>query len=256
MIRGIVAPPPGTLIDWQCGLANKLLVAGQPTTGSWFDAIQKTTGYNATGGTFGVGQLGPMRSHTATSDKFSGIGIGNNLPTGPATLLIIYAKRDTTNRASGLIGFNAAATTGRIGLHAPFSDGNIYWDYGGSTNTVTRLQVSGQTWTAGVPSVWVFTTGPRGMECWRDGKKVGSNSANPTRVSISNAWCLGTNAGDASDLVDVYAVQCWARQLEKPEIDLLSGNPFAVYQVPRSSAFRLVTAGGGAGSRRRQILCC
>lgn len=259
MIQGLISPPPGTLIDGSRGLANKLLVAGRATTGGWVDAVQKTPGYTATGGSFGLGQFGPKRSHTATSDKFSGVGIGNNLPAGKdSTLLIIYAKRDTTNRNSGVLGFQASSPgSGNYGFHGPFSDGKIYFDFAGNTDGVTRLTVTGQTWVAGVPSVWIFTTGPRGMECWRDGVKVGSNSATPSRTLIGNLWCLGTHTNVASDLDDYYAVDCWARQLEKSEIALLSGDPFAMYRRPQLAKPLLFSAAiPPASGRRRQLINC
>jgi hypothetical protein len=260
VIQGLIAPPPGTLIDWSNGLANKLLIAGLPTTGGWWDALQKPTSkYVATGGSFGIGQFGSKRVHSATSDKFT-LATGQQLPTKATTLLVIYAKRDTTNRGAGVVGFTSGSDgTRRYGLHAPYSDGNVYWDYGGSTNNVSRLTVAGQTWVAGVPSVWLFTSGPRGMEAWRDGKKIGSNAANPTRLLDASVftWALGTNGNTISDLLDFYGLAVWNRQLEPGEIDLLSGDPFAIYQRQRSLAYRSSALfAPPASGRRRQVLCC
>lgn len=252
------APPIGTPIDFGSSLAAKLIVSGNAGPSGWWNGAMRCVP-TPSGGQIGTGPFGPCRSHVSTSDQLAGIAHGNDLPQdGKCTLMVVYAKRDTTNRASGLLGFNFGSGGARFGAHAPYSDGNIYWDYGGSTNGSSRLTVSGQTWVARAPSVWMYTCGPRGMECWRDGKLVGSNSGTPTRTGAAAYLYLGTHEGGGGDLDDYYTIGIWGRQLEKQEIGLLSKDPWAMYQRPHSLAFQYAAMSGGGGpvARRRQLIVC
>lgn len=96
----------------------------------------------------------------------------------------------------------------RCGAHVPFTDGVVYWDFGGVTSGSTRLSVAGLT--ISNRDSWVFTAGLRGMEIWQNGRLRASNGGTPSRVGGS-VWGLGrhdSNAGGASTgLFDHISVQ-------------------------------------------------
>ena len=164
------------------------------------------------------------------------IPAGSVLPTGPCTVMVRYRKLDSVNRVSSALGRRGAPSlTTRLGCLLPYSDGTIYWDYGGATAGVTRLSVAGLTgftqW-----SNWAFTVGTRGMEIWRDGLLVASNAANPTRVNDGSPWGLGQNdsTGGTTDIAETALVYLFNRQLSAAEIRQLNTNPWQL--LSQSSA--------------------
>lgn len=138
--------------------------------------------------------------------------------TTAATVLLVHRKTDTTLRASMAFGNNEGATTNRIGCHLPWSDGNVYWDWGGSTNNSTRLTVSGLTHTTDW-RWWAFTVGGGlGMRAYRDGVLVGSNAATPTRtLTGSTAFFMG-RAFNTGDLAEFAECVCFDRALTPGEV--------------------------------------
>jgi len=157
------------------------------------------------------------------------------LPTANNCSIVVYfEKLDGTNRASAGFGLDGGATGTRCGTHMPWSDGNIYFDYGGASDGTTRLTVSGQTFEA---AVWVFCVGPRGMEAWKDGVRVASNSGTPTRTSSTAGWGLGTHGGWFADDNRFYDFRLYNRQLAEGVCRDL--NPDTVWDlyVPRRRLF-------------------
>jgi len=126
--------------------------------------------------------------------------------------------------------------------------GGINWDYGGATVGVTRLSVAGLTFS---DDVWVFTTGARGMEMWQNGILRGSNAANPTRVNSANFWGLFAGIIWSSDLAESGALLAYNRQLEVPEIQRLTIDPWTPFRPARRARFG---AGGGGGSGARSFV--
>src|SRR5260370_1456226 len=99
------------------------------------------------------------------------------------TCLIIRRKVDTTARASSLFGTEDDGSFPAFhgcGAHVPYSDGTVYWDYGGNGGA-NRLTVAGLTFTTLVEK-WTFTAGPQGSAIWRDGIKLASQATALTRV--------------------------------------------------------------------------
>lgn len=182
------------------------------------------------------GKFGFGYGLTQTSAYIDLLPTSGLLPRTDCTIMVIYAKRDTTNRASRLFAPNATGGTSYCSVHGPYSDGTVYWDYGGVSSGTTRLSAAGQTWTPGVPSVWFFTVGERGMEIWRDGLRIANNAARPTRTVTAGAFRLGATGTETADLVDYYALNIWKRQLSDQEISQLSAEPWSFYSEPPSMA--------------------
>lgn len=102
------------------------------------------------------------------------------IPNGASTLTIMqgYQWSDTVLRGGAGFGNVTAPLGQRANTLCPWSDGAIYWDFGGDTAGSTRLSVAITKDTS--LHVWGFTVGARGMEIWRDGTKIASNAAHPT----------------------------------------------------------------------------
>lgn len=82
-----------------------------------------------------------------------------------------------------------------MGAHMPYTDGTVYFDFGGFSEGSTRLSVGGLT--IKKHDVWAFTVGRRGMEIWQNGIRRASNGGTPTRTNTGGgAWGLGPNGGN------------------------------------------------------------
>lgn len=158
------------------------------------------------------------------------------LPTSQGcTVLILYEKADSTNRASYAFTLDmlfASEGTARCAAHLPFSDGTVYWDFGGVTAGSTRVSAASLTFGA---DRWVFSTGSRGMEIWQNGLLRASNGANPTRTaSAATSFVLGARVSDAvfSDIAHYNVFALWARQLTGDEILMVSADPYMLWEAP------------------------
>src|SRR5439155_14789667 len=176
------------------------------------------------------GYAGRPRQCTAIND-FTRLGpTAVLLPLKEITLLMGYKKTDATLRvASAFSQENSNGGTGggasRVMAHLPFSDGNVYWDFGGDTDGTTRLTVAGLTFG---DDIWAFTTGPRGMEVWQNGTLKGSNAQNPTRSDEADTVTLGKLGSAAnSDLARYFFFSIYWRQLGSHEITDLTAQPFS-----------------------------
>jgi hypothetical protein len=123
--------------------------------------------------------------------------------------VLSYRKTDTTFRnTSGWGIVDGGTLANRCHAHMPFTDGTVYFDYGGATSGATRVSVAGLTFGN---DVWAFTVGARGMEIWQNGVRKASNTATPTRTNSGNPFRLFGGSGDAdlaeSDFIRVYSAQ-------------------------------------------------
>ncbi len=185
---------------------------------------------------FGTG----YESDTAGSDLIDFASGGQILPTTENfTAVIGYKKTDGTNRISGAFGYNHGLAAQRLGVHLPYNDGKVYWDFGGTSEGSTRLSVSGLSFG---DDIWVFTKGPRGMEIWQNGALVGSNSANPTRsAGIGSSFHLFNYGSVGSDLAICSFFYAWKLQLPAQAIKELSTFPFQIINAPNQKSIYVVS---------------
>lgn len=158
------------------------------------------------------------------------------------TCLIIRRKVDTTARASTLFGTedDGSFPAGhRCGAHVPYSDGTVYWDYGGNGGN-NRLTVSGLTFTTLVEK-WAFLAGPQGSSIWRDGIKLASQATALTRIvntSTGNngGWVINGGNGLAvnggGDLQEYNFVMHLATQWSDDMVRWWSAEPYAAFYLP------------------------
>lgn len=179
---------------------------------------------------------GPGLEWTAI-DQHADLGADNRiLPTQGCTIILHYRKTDGTNRDSAAFGVNSSTVGDRCGVHLPFSDGVVYWDFGGATEDATRESVSGLTFG---DDVWAFTTGSRGMEIWQNASKRSSNTANPTRNSTTNQFTLGKHGSTTakSDTAEHGFLFIYKRQLSEADIIAVTLDPFAWVLQPSTKRF-------------------
>jgi hypothetical protein len=168
--------------------------------------------------------------------------------TSECTVFMLRRHTDTTLRAANCFGFNVT-TSSRVLVSAPFSDGNVYWDYG-STDGTHRISASWGSKDTNVHALVFVAGAAKGREIWRNGIKLAGNT------SINGASSASSTADVmiGGDLEENYLVGVVARAWSDAEIAEWSANPWGIFQEPR----RLWLPGiaGGSGSVRPQVFVC
>jgi hypothetical protein len=194
------------------------------------DIARNVRSTTVTTGTWSTGSTrrypGRVREHTGTTDVTV---LGSDtllLPTTECTIVVGQFKMDTTNRNAVSFGIETDTVGAFCAGYIPFSDGVTYFDFGGQTNGVTRVQVAGLT--IG-DDIWCMTVGPREMAIYQNGIPRVSSAINPTRTSAGVNFQLGKHkitAPITSDLVKYSFFFIYHRQLLTKEIAFISMNPF------------------------------
>jgi len=237
---------PTSLLDVNYGnpIANGLQIAWVGSLAQ-FVRVPHLRSVDVTGTPEYSGNIrGKVYRFNATTAALALLSNGSSLPTGPCTVTLHWRKTDATNRGSGAFGYNAEPSPfdARLGAHLPYSDGTVYWDYGGSGGGANRLSVSGLTFGS---DIWSFSTGARGMEVWQNGILRASNANNPTRGSLSAAWYLNRHSGTDGDLADCAFLYLHNRQLTSAEIIALYVNPWQLFAPQQMRRIILLPAAGG-----------
>jgi len=124
------------------------------------------------------------------SSADSVLGFGSN------TFAILRRCKDTTNRNSTVFGYENSGTD-IVQLVAPFTDGNLYFDYGSAVSGRINVAYTKDTeW-----ETLVLVAGPiKGREIWRRGIRLAANTGtNYARVSTSTAFSLGSRSGSTNN---------------------------------------------------------
>jgi hypothetical protein len=163
------------------------------------------------------------------------------------TVVMGYRKTDTTLRASSAFGLSIPGSNGAnaCGAHVPYSDGTVYWDFGGN-DASHRLSVAGLSFG---DDVWAFTTGPRGMEIWQNGNKQASNANTPSRSQYNGTSVrIGMHANIGADLAGYSFFYLFNSQIPPGLIQKISREPWYIYadSAPISRRFLHNAAGGAA----------
>lgn len=203
----------GAIIDI---VSNVRGVSTGPTPGTWSSSAAR-------------GYAGRAREHTGTTD-YDVLGLDSVLlPTSNCTIILGIQKTpagDTTGRNAVAFG-NETNTTGQFCAgYVPFTDQNVYWDFGGEVAGTTRLNFNA----TGLYSddIWAFTTGPRGMEIYQNGVLRTSNAANPTRSQGNVNFQIGRHKTGTipSDLAKYKLLFIYHTQLTPKQCDDLARNPY------------------------------
>lgn len=158
------------------------------------------------------------------------------------TICVFRQCRDTTARAGTLFGYDFGAGS-RVLAHAPFSDGNIYWDFGNATAGSGRLSAAFAKSTA--PETLVFVAGPtRGREIWRNGIRIASNPAAIASRSLGTVdFTLGAlTSGTIGDVEDFFLFLISPTEWDTAKIRKWSADPwgttFESRYIPTKTARR------------------
>jgi hypothetical protein len=157
------------------------------------------------------------------------------------TVLMIRRKTDTTLRNVFTFG-DVAFTLDRLSAHVPFSDGNVYWDFGG-TSAPNRLTLSGLSW-ATVVEMWAFTAGGKGSTIWKDGQKLASQSTALNLAADKGGLNLGAGYDHNSDLQEFYFFAVAGEQWSDDLISWWFTDPYGMF-VPLSPKTTYFFGSGG-----------
>jgi len=235
-------PPAGTPLDPSHPLARGLVLAcplndglGGGTASDLGARVADLSGMNRNG-TFAAGSTYiktatrhgfGVRSINAGGTNTVSFGPSNAiLPTTACTVVIGYRKTDATNRASSAFGGGTGAAA--FGAHLPYSDGTVYWDFGG-TSAGNRLSKSGL---AFGDDLWAFTYGGRGQEIWQNGRRQATGVVGGGRTGTSSSLLLGLYNGIGADLAETWLFLIYNRELTPSEIREVSASPFSMFAPP------------------------
>jgi hypothetical protein len=170
------------------------------------------------------------------------------------TMFVVRRHLDTTNRAAAVFGHHRLNSE-RVLLHAPFSDGNAYWDYGSNAST-HRISVAWGTKQTTLEAIVCVAGGGKGRELWRNGIKL---AGDVSKVGTSAAGQLssvvmGAVAGTA-DLEEVYLAGVVARAWSDAEIAAWSANPWGIFYTPRKLFIPSAAAPPAASARPVVFVC-
>jgi len=139
-----------------------------------------------------------------------------------------------------IFGVEATNSQERFQAHAPWSDGNVYFDFGGADGS-NRLTVSGLGLATGKLYHMVFVAGASGMKIFFNGLLVGSSSTPVTRTAIATQKF---NIGRFFEAVPynfsgrIFDLMIFDRELKPADVKLLSIRPCIAYESRRRLAVR------------------
>jgi hypothetical protein len=250
----ILKPPPGAQINFGYPLAQDLTAlllfnegAGQATNLMPQDPVTEQN--SPTWGTSQAGGL--VKIASATNMNWKWADPTRLLVLDRATILFIRRFTDTTLRASATFGVDdpASAFGHRCGAHVPFSDGNVYWDFGGVTGA-NRISFANAK--SLLPESWAFRAGSLGSSIWLNGQKKASQGTAITRTSTSSlAFYVngGNNTTIVGDFQEFFFFAVYKTELPDAAIQQWMADPFCMLMPsPPISRRIFLPAIGGAAS--------
>lgn len=217
--------------------AKSVIVGGVP-----YDLVRNvalpsglTAGANANGATW----ITPTPEYQLAAES-------NDVVPSGSEVTILWQNKHTdyaSNSGSGsignvLLGEHNATYVFNIYLHL-WNTTKTYFRWGGETTNITSLMVSGLS--RGPDDWWAFTAGPRGMEIWQNGVKVGSTASTPSRTATAGRKLFLGTAFDISDsdtATEAFTLLAFlSRQL--PTNFLAQKNYWSLFADPRPLYFDL-----------------
>jgi hypothetical protein len=145
-------------------------------------------------------------------------------PVNGVSIVLCFSRSGATQSIS--VGFNGDSTT-RCQAHIPFSDGNVYWDFGG-TSFPNRLTLTGR---SNYDGTWVLTAGANGMRIFLNGRLLTSSTTTVTRTDFGpDYFGLGNGIapGDTGAVYDLF--HCEGRQFPDAYALSVSANPWQMFE--------------------------
>lgn len=162
--------------------------------------------------------------------------------TTDATIFVVRRSLDTTARDSSLFGYTASDTD-RVSTSAPWSNGILYFDFGG-TAAAQRIDVAFAKSTS-VDYLVFVAGGGKGREVWRNGIKIAGDTAkNGSRAATAANFRIGSQVSTvASDGEEIYLFGISNRAWSDIEIASWTKNPWQIFK-PRKRELYVKLAGG------------
>lgn len=181
--------------------------------------------------------------YTANADRY--------LSTTGGTALVVLSRVGAAQASTAFAFGTYNNATYRFSAHLTWSDGNIYFDFGG-TSAPNRVVATAQT-VDSTPTAIVLTAGPGGMRIFRDGRLIASSSTAPTRGNPTGCFFgLGldpTSGATPTPQVDTgatyYAQAFWPEQINDRIAEQLSADPWGLFKAPPRRLYFDVPAGSG-----------
>lgn len=202
---------------------------------------------------FTAAQQGIAARTVATTGRIQLASDSRNIvPTSGGFTVALHYRKIGAAAASAGFGLDATASAAfRAGTHFPFSDGTLYWDFGGNSAGTSRLTAASLTYG---DDFWVFTAGVRGMEIWQNGIRRAQQASAVDWSSNSNPYLLGmhgtaTNADDSECAIFLTcarqwsAAECaaWNRETAWDTVE-----PVVLYVKPAAAGSYTLTADAGS----------
>lgn len=192
------------------------------TTKSWWSVPFQSTAY------------GPALQLRSSDSTVSNVELGSTaqLFSSNATTCMVIRRANSVS-TSNTFGHDNATNAQIVSAWFPYSDGNIYWEYGGNSgaNLLTFNTTGVVTVGATAPAyVYVLHAGAAGSAVFIDGvKRVSQGTGISATLSTANTFGIFYNAKDAlvtAATIATVAAATWNRQLSDAEIYSLSAQPF------------------------------
>lgn len=241
-------------INWDDPLTKGLIAhVTYPSSGRPIDLVRLgrlaytgTLAYSGTASVFGTASDQPTASGVS---GFSITDLCNRPATASAGSMLWIRRRYGSASESGFGCLTGGGTA--FGGHFPWSDGNLYFDFGGKT-APNRVTISSPTFTA--DSVFIMTAGPAGMYVYQNGKLLGSSSTAVTRATSASDFGLsyGNGSINVNNRVDTLTIVA-ERQWTPDEVRQLTLDPFRLVEPTRGRRTVIILNSGASGVATQTI---
>lgn len=234
-------------INWSNSLSRGITSVYLPSVGVSLICSGPTTqgGTSRVTANSGVGR----RFQGGVSTDFIGYGtadslFGQNRADGSIVSLLRYT--DTTLRDAQLFGQSSDGGASNRILVQHWSDGKIYFDWGGATNGAGRISATVSK-TLNPFVISAISSASSGKKLWIDKQKVAENGADFTAFPSSSAvFRLGNIYSTwISDACEIYLAVTWNRPLSDLEYTSFVDNPWQIFEDEEEYLF-IPAAGGGS----------
>lgn len=250
---GQTKPPPGATINWghQLAAGLKALVLFNEGAGLPRDLVRGKLLTPGGSPTWARERLGTAGAAATTSDYWI-LGPSTDYASlTSASVLLIRRKTDATNRDSSAFGCNDTGGVDRLGGHHPFSDGVIYWDFGGSSGS-NRVTWNG--WTNTGIDRFAFVGGKRGLALYHNGILRASSTTAVTRIASASNFVINRGNGATADVQDILFFALYDRELTAAEVALWNADPYAMITPPVWARSPVQAAAAAAARAFRALL--
>jgi hypothetical protein len=176
------------------------------------------------------------RATTQASGVYWRFEDSNWVPLTACTMCIVRKRTDTV-QTGGAWGCGGGGNTYAFSLQLPYSDGTVYWDFGGWSGA-NRISAASLTMSITTPERWIVHAGPLGSAIWQNGVKVASQATAITRTAGGLTFDLSNLLAQDINYFALYDTQ-WPDQL----CQWWSAEPYAHLYPDTARTYDLVATG-------------